>query len=80
MALRRFESFLSEADQYFAPARPSGCDVTYYAMTPKGNRALFTRVISLMQIRYAMSETSIQWYLKSQHPGCDIIIQRLNFR
>ena len=54
--------------------------VAYYAITPKGNRARFTRSVSLSQTRGAHSETAIYFYLKSLHPGCDVQLQQMELR
>jgi hypothetical protein len=54
--------------------------VAYYAITPRGSKARFTRSIGLSQTRGAQSETAIYFYLKGLHPSCDIQIQRMELR
>ena len=73
---------LEKPTSYTVPAsqRIQHAQVAYYAITPKGNRARFTRSISLSQTRGAQSETAIYYYLKSLHPSCDIQIQRMELR
>lgn len=54
--------------------------VDYYAVTPKGTRGRFQKQTSLNQINNARSETSVLYYLKNIHKGCEIIIQNLEYK
>jgi hypothetical protein len=54
--------------------------VDYWAITPKGTKGRLQRTTSLNNINGARSETAVYFYLKEKHPGCDILIKRLEFR
>jgi hypothetical protein len=60
--------------------RVRSAHVNYYAETPRGSKTRFNRVLALTQIRGAMSETAVYFYLKSLHPGCNVTIMSLEFR
>lgn len=77
--LRRLLSFVTEAEVQYRPFTPSHFAVDYYVVTPRGSRTRFNRRVGLTQIRNARSETAVLYYLKSLHPGADVIIQNLVF-
>lgn len=54
--------------------------VNYYVETPRGSKTRFSRAVALTQLRGAMSEMAVYFYLKSLHPGCDVTIMSLEFR
>jgi hypothetical protein len=62
-----------------SPQRKSTFHADYYAITPKGTRARFTRSSTLGHVQGAASETAILALLQKYHPGCTIQIQDLTF-
>ena len=54
--------------------------VDYYVFSPRGSKARFQRTSGINQIRNAMSETAVYFYLKRLHPGCDVQIQSLEWK
>jgi hypothetical protein len=70
------------ADQFKSDdsTKPTSVYVKYYSISPKGSRTLFEREFSLMNLRYAQSETAVLGYLQDIHPDAKIQIQKLEFR
>jgi hypothetical protein len=62
------------------PFSPRNFAVDYYVFSPRGSKARFQRTSGINQIRNAMSETAVYFYLKKFHPGCDIQIQSLEWK
>ena len=61
--------------------RISRAEVDYFAVTlASGARGRFKRTIGMNQLNLAQSETAVLFYLRKQHPKCEIIIQRLEFK
>jgi hypothetical protein len=70
---------LSEAPTQYLQPKASRFAVTYFVKTPRGSQARFSMTSNLSHLNGAKSETAVQNYLRSKHPGTEINIISLDF-